>query len=572
MVAPSQNHPKKVPQPLAAPLPSELGWPESPLRIRKPHHSPLNGVMPVDRFWRPEEIPHFTGQKKKRRTFVVTSDRVRREITGAVNEINQLKEKQQSSKVFTYQSGDIQAFFDDSDNESDASSDSDFRPSFLNSQPWGYLLLALSSAPNALSNIPAAREWIYQSKKFPEVLPLPAALHELCKAVLTVPRDIIAPLLPADEMPVSKLSKVKMASVQLVSGQPLLWFDPIFPVDSVDTAAPIPPQEVVDVLMVAFGQALLDGKQSIRDPFTPGKLLLLWTLKFWEELHRVRAIKNKWSKAVSWLGSRMSGDGIQTFRHARIQLDRLSWNKPIVGSAASGLQTSLKLTRLLSSEWLSDTIVDMMVECLAVRLRDAHPNVALADTSFSHTIQTAADRSNHTNDRLPLKQLSEFYDGKRCLYAPVHLSTHLHFVAFQIDFTDKSFHYGDSLGLKQDVSEFTKKVQRWLERVFGQTFRDDGLTLPCAQQLDLSSCGLLPSSTTYSEHPSVSRTLCWSEQDGLPRWQNVRPQYASMVRLLHPQTPSPVHLLRRCPWMCRQHIIMKAHISNCRHGTGRPNF
>ncbi|KAG2028918.1 hypothetical protein BDR03DRAFT_1056910 [Suillus americanus] len=384
--------------------------PQPEPRIRKPRRSrypyilALNGVMPVDGFWRPEEIPPFTGQKKGRR--------------------------------------DIQAFFDHSDYESDASSDSDFTPAFLNSQPPGYLLLVSSSAPNALSNVPAAREWIQQSKKFPEGLPLPSALHELCEAVLTVPKDVLGPLLPTDEMPVSKLWNFKMALVQLVSGQPLSFFQTAFPVDSVDTTAPIPPKDFVDVMMVAFGQALLDGKQSIRDPFSQEKLLPLWTIKFWQELHRVRAIRDKWLQADKWLGSRMFGDGLQTFRSARIQLDRLSWNKLIVGSAASGLQTTLKLTHLLSSEWLSDTIVDMMVESLAVRLQGTDSDVALADTSFGRTIQTAADRSNHANNRLPLKQLSEFCNGKRCLYTPVYLSTHLHFVAFQIDYTNKSFRYG----------------------------------------------------------------------------------------------------------------------------------
>ncbi|KAG1817561.1 uncharacterized protein BJ212DRAFT_1299108 [Suillus subaureus] len=293
----------------------------------KSHVITLNGVMPVDGFWRPEEIPPFTGQKKGRHTFVVASDR--------------LKEKHHSSKTFKYQSGNIQAFFDHSDYKSDASSNSDFTPAFLNLQLLGYLLLVSSWAPNTLSNVPAARKWIQQSKKFPEGLPLPSALHELCKVVLTVPKDILSPLLPTDEMPVSKLWNFKMALVQLISGQPLSFFQTAFPINSVDTTAPIPPKDFMDIMMVAFGQALLDGKQSIHDLFSQGKLLPLWMIKFWQELHHVRAIRDKWLQANKWLGSRMFGDGLQTFRSARIQLDCLSWNKLIMGSAASGLQMTL---------------------------------------------------------------------------------------------------------------------------------------------------------------------------------------------------------------------------------------
>ncbi|KAG2028694.1 hypothetical protein BDR03DRAFT_1019464 [Suillus americanus] len=438
--------------------------------------------MPAHGFWRPDEIPPFKRNKKPRRTFVVTPDRVRREITGLSREIEALKDKNCSTKSFTYKSGDILAFFDDWDCESDSSDDSDFLPSYPYSQPPTYLLLASSSAPNALSNIPAAREWIRQTRTFPKVFPLPPALHKLCDAILTVPKDLLTPLLPPDDLPVSKLVKFKLPSIQPVSAQPSLSFDTTLAVEPVDTTAPIPPKPFVDGMMAAFGQALLDGNQSILDPFSQGKLLPLWVIKFWEELHRVRAIRNEWLEADKWLDSKMWTQGQTTFRSARIQLQRLPWNKPLVGSAATGLQTTLQLTRILSSEWLSDTLVDMMIECLASRVRHARADVAITDTNFSNAIQAAQHRSYHAKKHLALKDLSESLNGKRFLYAPLHLPTHSHFVAFQIDFTSKCFCYGDSLGLKQGVSVFTEKVQWWLESAFGQSFRDDGLTLPCAEQ------------------------------------------------------------------------------------------
>ena len=60
----------------------------------------------------------------------------------------------------------------------------------------------------------------------------------------------------------------------------------------------LPSRTFVNDAKLAFGQAMLDGARSINDPHYKGGFLPLWTVQYWDTMHKMMDDQKTWQKAI----------------------------------------------------------------------------------------------------------------------------------------------------------------------------------------------------------------------------------------------------------------------------------
>jgi hypothetical protein len=75
------------------------------------------------------------------------------------------------------------------------------------------ILLRCSYSNTKLSKLEVANKWLNRGLKFPDKLPLPDDLHQLCIAATTMLSNILAHLLPPDNMPVADFIKFRLPEI-----------------------------------------------------------------------------------------------------------------------------------------------------------------------------------------------------------------------------------------------------------------------------------------------------------------------------------------------------------------------
>ncbi|KAG1863253.1 hypothetical protein DFJ58DRAFT_912422 [Suillus subalutaceus] len=554
---------KEKPEASSVPLPwGQSPWEETGFPARRPKKAPLivTGVARPGKFW-PDGQEPITHKKMPKRFFKTSGkDHPRIEITGQSAEIGRIKNKPRSSETFTPNTGDVVLYHDYSDYEdpedalfedvdildgvhihsgkalarfgkqaaTNTTLDDDddhvevhngitvlsgkaaalvFQRSPLH--PTWFSLLEQSHDPKAATFDKTADEWINKGRRFPpNATATPYALQQLCQAILTVPERMLTLALPPHDISVQELFQFHIAPIDKWQKSQFINFESHLPTDEVFHTKELPRKSDVERLRNDFGQALLDGMCSIRDPRIPDNLYPLWTIEFWWRLHHINDIQGEWVAAREWLQQRMAERvDVEVFYEAEKQLLILPHDKPLHGPAALPGRTTQSLVLFLSDDrWLSDSLIDMMTANLNSRLGMARRHdVTIVSTHFSDTLLLARDISYHNQKYDVLENIKRDVNIKRYLYFPVHLRVSKHYIAFVIDFHNRTFAYGDSLDPKSRPELIINKLQWWFSKRFDGEFKDLGPTLSHGHQVDSSSCGLFAINTI--EHHVFGCTL-----------------------------------------------------------------
>ena len=217
-----------------------------------------------------------------------------------------------------------------------------------------------------------ANLWIGKGKKYPEKS-IPFEVSAARNEILSIPQHVKNNL-PNPHLSIAQFIQQGLPpqSSAINTTKISRWFSKVAPSTydvAILMARPIPPQSVLVDLDKSFGQQWFDGAQSICDPrFNNGtERLPLWVLTLWKELARIVGAQAVWRKSEEWLNreARHGGEGAASMKTAIMLLTSIRWDAPV--SALGSSTTTAEFSRLLRTEWISDELLNMMMEDLSFR-------------------------------------------------------------------------------------------------------------------------------------------------------------------------------------------------------------
>ncbi|TFY51253.1 hypothetical protein EVG20_g11086 [Dentipellis fragilis] len=138
----------------------------------------------------------------------------------------------------------------------------------------------------------------------------------------------------------------------------------------------VPLPAFVSALRSVAGQAILDGKVSIRDWRHSGIFLPLDAIGLWQDMAKIIEAQQAWVKACFWLEKQVQRNPALKDHQDRVErtLAHVPWNQVLgrLGNFISSSETAI----ILSNEWICDGLIDTMLTALATRLRSANPKRA----------------------------------------------------------------------------------------------------------------------------------------------------------------------------------------------------
>jgi hypothetical protein len=118
-------------------------------------------------------------------------------------------------------------------------------------------------------------------------------------------------------------------------------------------------------------------------------------------------------------------------------------------SALDTRLTTLEFAKLLGTEWLSESLVQMMVDSLSARARtDPHTvsSTIIGGPGFAQAIDNAAlENKTYSRTTTPLLCRYEQHikdSGSEHLYFPAHVNEN-HWIAVHVDYKRREFSYGE---------------------------------------------------------------------------------------------------------------------------------
>jgi hypothetical protein len=304
--------------------------------------------------------------------------------------------------------------------------------------------------------------WVrLHGKNYPtEASEVPPELQAFRDAAMKIPDTYRMDLIPASDLSIQSLLSIDLPAkrVTLVSVSASKQFTSDTPLTDVSClkTRKLPSIEFVTDAAKNFGQALLNDAQGIIDPNYKGQGLPVWAVQYWIEMHQVLMMRALWKGNLDWLDSHSKGSGVQgSLDQTRALLLALPWTvelhaegsryPPIPGGI---IYTSAEdLTRMLSDRMLLNSLVDVMVETIAARVRGdlaLSMKYEIVDLIFFAEISKAEEKNYWRKKSSPyLRRLEEKLkgSGKRLVF-PVHLVAEKHFNAFEIDYASKKICYG----------------------------------------------------------------------------------------------------------------------------------
>jgi hypothetical protein len=387
-----------------------------------------------------EELPS-KGQKSRKRVFVTKGKfETRKEITRDNNEIRRLKDNDRSTQTFHPKSGDIELYHDYSDYDGTDEEDLfDTDDEHLTPSP-----VVAPVPPRVTVNVPVG-SWVDRDDQLdPDDL-------DVLSEVMYIPEMVYKMLLPpSDDITVQEILEFKVPDIDVdrFTETGASYFSRARPKEDLDLTMNIPPKTWVGSLRESLHSAIRSGMRSIIHPGYKDHPLPLWMLTLWEKLHTVREAKATWADASTWLTDMCRTSGkfcrsspTMSFDLAYRLMSRLPYYKKLVMPASGGIRRTLHLAGLLSDDaWLTSTLVDLMIKTIVERLGPAHADFVITNTEFADAIYVAKQESEPSS--YTFRSLEETLSKGKILFFPAYIPDARHYIAFRIDFGNKTFCYG----------------------------------------------------------------------------------------------------------------------------------
>lgn len=267
---------------------------------------------------------------------------------------------------------------------------------------------------NDLDALPAfvADEWIGTGKTFSFSQSPLHVLQEKCNQLIIPDTHLVH--FPTTDLPVTKFIELPLPtqSTEIITTAAKIWFSNDMPFTDVKCllARPIPSKDFLAALGKIFGQAWLNGSKSIIDwRYNDGRdRLPLWALTFWRRLEEIIEKQVMWKRSTRWLHTEEAKIKDQDTISNEIwlahqELSTLGWD--IKMCYQRGEVSSSILSALLSTVWLNDEHINMMMEELAARLAadaDLASKVIIAPLAFQIQINNNAKVKTYTKNNSPL--------------------------------------------------------------------------------------------------------------------------------------------------------------------------
>ncbi|KAG6916064.1 hypothetical protein DXG01_008589 [Tephrocybe rancida] len=312
----------------------------------------------------------------------------------------------------------------------------------------------------------SSTDWIGVGKKYP-TKNIPPEVLAAKADILRIPEHHTSEF-PLDNLPATQFIALQLPrqSSDILSVKVKKWFSHDEPSTDVHLLLnrPIPSKMFLTDLADNFGQAWFNGAKSIIDPRYNGGTdrFPLWTLSFWNALGALVEKQEKWKRGDQWINDEFQQTKNpltkKSLLDAKQTLATMGWNVPL--SFSKGMVTTMDLALLLGSGWLTDEHISMITADLSNEVASdpvLKDKIIIAPLSFARDIIYATDPMEH----------------ERTIPKP-----------------------------------FNKALLRWLQMTFKRGFRCRGNTLPCGEQRDSYSCGVIFANTI---HHAVSGVSLWDQ-------------------------------------------------------------
>jgi hypothetical protein len=316
-------------------------------------------------------------------------------------------------------------------------------------------MLPAESPSDDLDALPAfdAHTWIGTGKIFSASQTPLHVLYEKYNQ-LKIP-DVHLVHFPALDLPVTQFTALLLPaqSTEIIITAAKIWFSKDEPCTDVTCllARPIPHKDFLAALNKSFGQSWLDGSRSIIDQrYNDGRdRLPLWALTFWQKMAEVTEKQAAWKRSARWLDTeeakiKRKDTTSNELQLARRELSILGWD--VTMDYQRGGVSSSVLSALLSTVWLSDEHINMMMEDLGARLAldpDMSSRIIIASLAFQIQINNNAKVKTYTKNNSPLlyRYHQRIEEGLEKIYFPINVNGD-HWIAGVIDLQAGSVGYG----------------------------------------------------------------------------------------------------------------------------------
>jgi hypothetical protein len=291
-------------------------------------------------------------------------------------------------------------------------------------------------------------KWVKAGKKIQDV---PLHVSSAHTQALAIPAAFLSNL-PDPSLPIIDFIQLDLPkeSSAILTTRIDKWFSHDIPQNDVTQIASrmIPPRDDLLKLQQASQQAWLDGALSLTDPrFNQEKdRFPLWIITYWIKMSDIIRARLDWVRAREWIEDESQGtrfpDGFGTSTEI---FGTIGWNVPLthLGIPIS----SRNLCQLLSTRWLCDDIMELLIMDLQTRLRRDQTlasKVIIPPSQFYRLIEKTREKGYHA-DTLPrsLKTIEDLVKtkGRRFLYLAVFVGGN-HEIAVYIDFLKRTFGWG----------------------------------------------------------------------------------------------------------------------------------
>jgi hypothetical protein len=296
-------------------------------------------------------------------------------------------------------------------------------------------------------------EWIGKQRVFPAKLSdVPPELDAFYKESLKIPPAFENILFPgpnltimqflAHELPSRTMPLIDTRVNSCFSSEPAIQ-----DLRCLQTCS-IPSQQFVRDAKHLFGQALLDGTQSIRDPNYKGGNLPLWVVQYWTNMLDIWKKRDGWETSQQWLVRNSRGSTEQAkFEQCHAYLGSVGWNTKTTALGSGTYTTTADFAIILSDNMVSTTIVDIMTGVIRERVqhdKNVSKRFEVVGLEFLYEVGKLMDaEGNKKQTSRYLQRLeSRLMQMEKSLIFPAYLKKQLHFLAFEIDFGLQKVRYG----------------------------------------------------------------------------------------------------------------------------------